>query len=204
MAQSMTKNSKEDSTKGDLGSSFHSSFLIPQGVQQPGNRRDIVNFLKMIRTYEEGLAFLHYCRLIHKTTQANPSNILSQWLLNICSWLPKMKLQGGDKEKNEKLVSIIQDYFLKYRKEHAPMHELCGHPTIEEVLQELEALNQRGQTIQISSSSAFNRSGQQNKNSKNNNSINNLNTLLKETQLLRKAMEAQNGRASNFSKYSQS
>ena len=101
----MTASSKDVSTRGgDLSSTITSSMMNNFPMQQfpsqiPPNA-NILNFLKMIRTYDEGLAFLHYCRLIHKTAQANRSSILSQWLLNICSWLPKMKLQGGDKSKN--------------------------------------------------------------------------------------------------------
>ena len=130
----MTASSKDPSTRGgDLSSTITSSMMNNLSMQQLPPNANIHNFLKMIRTYDEGLAFLQYCRLIHKTAQANRSSILSQWLLNICSWLPKMKIQGGDKNKNEKLVSIMQDYFVKYRKEHAPMHEVCGHPTIFEV-----------------------------------------------------------------------
>lgn len=55
---------------------------------------------EQVRCYEDGLALLHYCRLIHKTTQETPSYILSQWLLNLCWSLQKIKIQAGDKEQN--------------------------------------------------------------------------------------------------------
>ena len=87
---------------GDLSSTIHSSMINPfsmnKGKTNPS--KNIHNFLKMIKYYEEGLALLHYCRLIHKTAKSHRSSVLSQWLLNICSWLPKMRLQGGDREKN--------------------------------------------------------------------------------------------------------
>lgn len=30
--------------------------------------KNALEFVKQVKTYEEGLALLHYCRLIHKTT----------------------------------------------------------------------------------------------------------------------------------------
>jgi len=53
-----------------------------------------------VKLYEEGLALLQYCRLIHKTCQSTPSQILSQWLLNICWNLQKITIQGGDIDRN--------------------------------------------------------------------------------------------------------
>lgn len=42
------------------------------------------NFVMKITKYNDALAILHYCRLLHKTSQFYKSNILSQWLLDIC------------------------------------------------------------------------------------------------------------------------
>lgn len=49
-------------------------------------------FMRKVRTYEEAFSLLHYCRLVHKTTEILPSPILSQWLLVFCASLCTVKL----------------------------------------------------------------------------------------------------------------
>ena len=47
----------------------------------------VAPYMKNVTTYDEGLAILQYCRLIHKTTELQKSMVLSQWLLNVMSKL---------------------------------------------------------------------------------------------------------------------
>lgn len=75
------------------------------------------NLIKEIKNYEEAVAILQYCRLVHKTCEKIPSLTLSQWLLNISWHLQKSKPQGSY-EKIEKFVATAKDYFAKYKKEH--------------------------------------------------------------------------------------
>jgi hypothetical protein len=74
--------------KADLTCTYHTK----------STKRNIaVEFVKQVKTYEEGLALLQYCRLVHKTCEKTPSPILSQWLLNLCDNLQKIAILHGDK-----------------------------------------------------------------------------------------------------------
>lgn len=168
----------------DLASTHHSNNSIEQ-FPSP----QLVGALNSLKTYEDTLSVLQYCRLIHKTTQLAPSSLLSQWLLYLCSMLQKVKLQEGDRERNERLQSTIQSYFNKYRKEHAPMHELNGRPYINEVISELERLLPRAE---------------QPPNRKQGKTAGHLSMLLQETHCLKKAVESEEGRMQYFSRFSQS
>lgn len=79
------------------------------------NSTQLMPFVNIVTTYEEGFAILQYCRLIHKTCEKFPSMILSQWLLNVCQKLQEIKLDKLN-EKNEKLLEVIKDYNRKYQK----------------------------------------------------------------------------------------
>jgi len=61
---------------------------------------------------------LHYCRLLHKTSQKVKSQILSQFLLNVSFELLKAKVSRNntDKEQYEKLKEVVIEYHNKYQK----------------------------------------------------------------------------------------
>ena len=55
--------------------------------------RNSTNWIINIKFYEEGVALMQYCRLIHKTCQKNPSLLLSQWLLYLSGNLSRIRPQ---------------------------------------------------------------------------------------------------------------
>lgn len=65
----------ESAPQKDLFSTNSTISNLTQGKQ---------NFATKITKYHDALAILHYCRLLHKTSQFFKSSILSQWLLDIC------------------------------------------------------------------------------------------------------------------------
>lgn len=50
-------------------------------------------------TYDTAVSFLHYCRLLHKTSQKLKSQILSQFLLNVSFELLKARVSRTNTDK---------------------------------------------------------------------------------------------------------
>lgn len=92
---------------------------------------------------------------------------MSQWLLNLCWSLQKIKITGGDKEQNENLMTTIHNYWLKYCEDHKSRGLIISFADTkmecEEQLQKLK----NGPNISLSKQK-----------------YNNLNMLLKETESL--------------------
>lgn len=98
---------------------------------------NIFPFIKDIVTYDEGLSILQYCRLVHKTAELCPSSILSQWLLDICQSLARIKLTEGDEASNNNLMTTIKDYYRKYKSEHVDPQI---NVTVQDVIYECEKI----------------------------------------------------------------
>lgn len=77
-----------------------------------------MNLIRDIKFYDEGLAILHYCRLLHKTSLRTASPILSQWLLTLSCNLQKARPYEGNPEKIQKFIETTKDYYISYQKEH--------------------------------------------------------------------------------------
>ena len=74
-----------------------------------------ISLVEKICNYEEAMAVLNYCRLVHKTTEIQPSPILSQWLLHMCSQLQKVHFSGNSAKD---LKKVMKDYYTRYKREH--------------------------------------------------------------------------------------
>lgn len=97
----------------DLYSTNHSSSSVAnQGI----------SLVRKAKNYDQALALLQYCRLIHKSCEETSSQVCSQWLLNICKSLSQIKLENGEKDKNDNLVDTLRKYLKKYEQEHKDNH----------------------------------------------------------------------------------
>jgi serine/threonine protein kinase len=78
----------------DLACTSHTD-LTCTSHSSAAKTKSAYEYVKQVHSYEVGLALLHYCRLVHKTCERTPSQILSQWLLNLCENLQGIRLEGG-------------------------------------------------------------------------------------------------------------
>ena len=71
-----------------------------------------------VLAYDDTLALIHYCRLIHKATKIFSSMLLEQWLLTLSAELTKATVDSKC-GKAAKVTEVLNDYYKKYQKEHS-------------------------------------------------------------------------------------